>query len=451
MAAASHSDLDYWTIVLDDDPTGTQGLHDVPVVVEPAEDTFRWALETGAATYVFTNTRALTAQAAGEAIARAVEAALPIARQAGKPLRWISRGDSTLRGHFPLELEKLRSALSGAEHYRGILLVPAFPAAGRVTLDGVHYVEANEQLIPVGESEFARDATFGYSDSRLTEWARKRIPTDWQVATIPSSIFDDGLAVLLDALLSVQRFTVLCPSIRDEEDLALLASAQREAERWGAQFLTQSGPAYARHLAGLTPATAEQPVEARGHGLIVVGSHTAITNAQLAQANASHKLALIEVNVTALVHRGQETELRRCVTETIASLHDRSVVLSTSRQLLRGRDAASSLEQAQAVARALAEIVRRVLSSARIAYVIGKGGITSHDLIERGLGWRACTVVGPLIAQTLPVVASWPPQQVADAPVCIVFPGNVGRADLLGRALDRLGVPANDNPKAVSR
>ena len=71
------------------------------------------------------------------------------------------------------------------------------------------------------------------------------------------------------------------------------------------------------------------------------------------------------------------------------------MLLVTSRELRRGRDAAESLEISRRVSAALTEVVRGALP-AKPTWVVAKGGITSHDVAVRGLGIRRATVLGQL-------------------------------------------------------
>ena len=57
--------------------------------------------------------------------------------------------DSTLRGHVAAEV---RAAWAGSRR-RAVVIAPAFPAEGRVTVEGVQYVRG----VPVHESDYARD------------------------------------------------------------------------------------------------------------------------------------------------------------------------------------------------------------------------------------------------------------------------------------------------------
>lgn len=423
-----------WTIVLDDDPTGTQGITDVPAVIDPALDTLRWARDHADIAYVLTNTRALTPVAAAEKVRQVVQAVTStVGQESMDQVRFISRGDSTLRGHFPLEISILLE--TSPVSYSGCVLVPAFPAAQRVTLDGVHYVAVDGVLAPVGTSEFARDATFGYPESILTEWARHRIPLEWDVVRIPSSAFDGGFTAVQAMLTDVQQFTVFCPDIRNEEDLRILAEAQSATESSGVHLLVQSAPSYPPVLAGLSSGQPlDTPTFTDGPGLIVVGSHTSVTSQQLLPLTAAG-IPYVEIDARRIAAGHGATEVQRCVTTAAASLRTQTTILATSRDIHLGNSPAESLEVAGAIAQVITEITRELIHQTNPSFIISKGGITSHNMLSASLAWRAGTVVGPLVDATLPVWRNW---KDLSTPLCVIAPGNVGAPNLLTRALQRI-------------
>jgi len=160
-------------VVIDDDPTGSQTVHGAPLLL-------RWDAATLAAglrdpsplLFVLANVRALDPEAAAQRlrrICRALRPALAAARAEGVLDRWllVSRGDSTLRGHFPLEVETISAELGP---FDATLLVPAFLEGGRTTVAGIHRLYGQ----PVHETAFARDGLFGYSSSHLPDWVEEK-------------------------------------------------------------------------------------------------------------------------------------------------------------------------------------------------------------------------------------------------------------------------------------
>lgn len=119
-------------VVLDDDPTGTQTVHDIAVVTDWSVETLANELAGDAAGfYILTNSRSL-AKAATVALHRELAANLQLASsRTGVGFSLVSRSDSTLRGHFPLETDTLAAALPPVA---AIILIPYFEAGGRLTL-----------------------------------------------------------------------------------------------------------------------------------------------------------------------------------------------------------------------------------------------------------------------------------------------------------------------------
>ncbi|MBM4163894.1 MAG: hypothetical protein FJ222_05580 [Lentisphaerae bacterium] len=162
-------------VVFDDDPTGTQTVHGVSVLTTWAVADLEKVLRTERLFYLLTNSRALTSRES-EALHRGLmRNLLAAARTAGREIEIVSRSDSTLRGHYPLETDVIREELERASRpVDAELVIPFFGEGGRVTRDDVHYVIENDRPTPVSKTEFARDSTFGYQHSNLREWIAEK-------------------------------------------------------------------------------------------------------------------------------------------------------------------------------------------------------------------------------------------------------------------------------------
>ena len=437
-------------IVLDDDPTGTQSVAELPVLNSWTAADLEWALGTGAAAvYVMINSRSLDPEAAAARNREVVQAALTAAKNLGVEIDFVSRSDSTLRGHFPLEPQIISEELEVAGRpVDAVIIVPAFGDAGRITLYSVHYAgNAATGYVPVGETEFARDATFGYRSSDLREWVEEksngRIAAKDVVAITLDEIRAGGDAVAAKLLpLSGGRCVVV--DIIEESDLRALALGLLQAQAAGKHFVFRVGPPFVRGMIGQDvhpPLTAEdvatiRPAESAFGGLIVVGSHVDLTTRQLNALREKQQPVEFEIDVAKVLGDAPEAHLNEVVSAVAAALAKGNVVVRTSRTLIRGKDGADSLRIARAVSDAVVQVVRRVLDLAPPRFVIAKGGITSSDVASRGLEIDRAMVRGPMLPG---IVSLWEP---IDGPArgipYIVFAGNVGTEDSLAEVATKL-------------
>ncbi|PRY54956.1 four-carbon acid sugar kinase family protein [Glycomyces artemisiae] len=443
----AEADPDAVLVVLDDDPTGTQSVAGLPVLTAWEAADLDWALATGApAVYVLTNTRSLAPAEAAQRNREVVAVALAAAGRAGKRLTFVSRSDSTLRGHFPLETDVLTEAITahGGAAPAFTLLVPAFPDAGRITVDGVHYWVVDGEATPVGETPFAQDATFGFRSSDLREWVEEKTSgriSKADVAVLAIGTIRRGPDAVAAFLRGLKAETVVAVDVVDETDMRVVAIALHRLEREGLAALLRVGPPYVRAHIGqdiAEPVTRAQLdlADDRG-GLVVVGSHVPLTTAQLDRLREDRPgTATIELDVRSLIDDRREAHLAERAEATAAALAHGTVVVHTTRELVTGRDGEESLDIARKVSSGVVDLVARVLALAPPRFVVAKGGITSSDTATEGLGIRRATVVGPMLPG---IVSLWRPEAGPAVGIpYIVFAGNVGEADSLAQVVGTL-------------
>lgn len=432
-------------VVVDDDPTGTQTVRGIPLVTDHSHEQLEWALSRAEPLCaVLTNSRSLPEDEAVRVNRELGERLAEVAGDAGVSLRVISRGDSTLRGHFPAETEALAAGLAadGTAAAEAIVFCPAFPEAGRVTVDDVHMVRIDGQMTPAAETEFAADPTFGYSFSNLRDWLVER-GGEGVVASIGLDDLRAGggrrVAERLLELRGQARYVVANAASAD--DLAVLAHGIGLAEERGMRLLYRTGPSFLAARAGL--ATPEPLADAEvampgGRGLVVVGSHTALTTTQLRVAEGVLGLTTVELDVGRVLG-ASPADLDRLISEAATELRARldsgDACVSTSRKV-SGPAGMSGLEVARRVSEALVRVVAEVAAEARLDWVVAKGGITSNEIARQALGARRATVLGQLFAGQVSV---WRLEGGAEEGLrYVVFPGNGGEADTLSRAIRRL-------------
>lgn len=401
-------------IVLDDDPTGTQTVHDLPVLTSWQNGEIAAEFERGTPVfYVLTNSRSVGPDRAAE-INREIVAVLP----ADRKVTLVSRSDSTLRGHFPLETDTLAAAL-GLEV--PVLVIPFFEEGGRLTIDDIHYVKEGASLTPAAKTPFAKDAVFGFHHSNLKDWVAEktggRIPAE-EVVSVPTG----ELASVVEALRRVDRVGVV--NAESMADMETLVAALYEC---GREFMFRTAGSFVRALAGLPalPLLDGSSVidpEGRG-GLVVVGSHVPKSTAQLTELLKRGEGVGIELAVPEL----NTAEVRAQVDEGLA--REEVVVLYTSREVVTGKSDEATLAIGKRVSNALVEIVKDLATKPR--FLIAKGGITSSDIATEALGIRRGLVLG----QLLPGVPVW---RAESGIGFVVFPGNVGDDDALLEAVRKL-------------
>jgi uncharacterized protein YgbK (DUF1537 family) len=437
--------------VLDDDPTGSQTVHDVNVVTVLEEEQYSAGLEeSGAICFIWTNTRSLHEAGAVELNTRVARSLFELADRLGVPVDLVSRGDSTLRGHVFAEVQAVDAArrkVTG-RGYDGILLAPTYIEAGRVTAEDVQWARVGGELIQVGNTEFARDPTFGYSSSNLREFIAEKsggaVSADEVSSITLSDIRLGGPDRVAEILRTVSEGSFVVVNATDPADLEIVVLGLIACEDAGRTFLYRTGPSFVSALAGLEP---QEPLTARqiwpaghpaGHGLVVVGSHVGLTSRQVAVARQSSGLVEVPLDVsraTDPVDRdGYVADTTRRV---VAAMADSDVVLVTSRTLMLGNGADDNVKIASTISGALTRVTRGALT-AKPVWVVAKGGITAHDVAVQGLGIRRARVLGQLLPGMVSVLRPVDADEAAVGTPYVVFAGNVGDENTLSHVVSVL-------------
>jgi uncharacterized protein YgbK (DUF1537 family) len=428
-------------VVLDDDPTGTQTVHDVPVLtnwkVRTLADEFSNATPLF---YVLTNSRSLSQDKAISLARQIGDNIQQAARQADRSFEVISRSDSTLRGHFPAEVDALADVIGLQEAV--LVIIPFFEEGGRYTIGDVHYVREDRQLVPAAQTPFAKDAVFGYKNSNLRQWVEEKTKGRIPASSVQSLSIDeirkegpDHIAGKLIQCATVGAYVVNAADYRDLEVVTLgLLNAQSE----GVRFLFRTAASFVRVRAGLSARpllTAHEMDSAsdKAGGLVIVGSHVPRSSQQLAHVLQNLNVQSIEFNIEKILSPQYRNEEIRAAVKFVeeALSQSRDVMVYTSRKLVTGSDDERSLSIGNRISRALVEIVGSI--SVRPRYILAKGGITSSDIATQALSVTRAKVLG----QILPGVPVWrtgPKSKFPDLPY-IVFPGNVGEADAISKVV----------------
>lgn len=434
-------------VALDDDPTGTQTCHDIPVLTTWSVDVLAEELtntKTGSGFFILTNSRALHPPAAKALMIEICTNLKSASAKANVPFEIVLRGDSTLRGHFPLEPEAAEEVLGQADAW---ILAPFFLQGGRYTINNIHYVSEGDTLVPAADTPFAKDATFGYKSSDLRDWVVEKsngaIAKERVQGLSLSDIRSGGGDAISAQLVAAPRGSVFIVNAAAEEDMDVVVHGILKASAQGKKFLFRSGAAFVSARLGISPippiSAKQLGLDGSKGGLIIAGSYVPKTTAQLKslKERAGDKLTTVELDVKKLLDspESREAELQKAIATAEAELQrPQDVLIMTSRELITGADERSSLDIGSIVAAVLVSFLQKLKATPR--YVIAKGGITSSDMATKGLNMKKATIVGQAAAG-VPLWRCDEPTSKHPGLPYVVFPGNVGGNETLAEVVER--------------
>ncbi|MCG6137107.1 MAG: four-carbon acid sugar kinase family protein [Nostoc sp. LLA-1] len=430
-------------IVLDDDPTGSQTVHSCLLLMHWDVETLRIGLQDDSPIFfVLTNTRSLppdSATSVTKEVCQNLKQAL--AAENITDFLIVSRSDSTLRGHYPIETDAIAQELGPFDAH---FLVPAFFEGGRITRDSVHYLIIDGVPTPVHETEFARDSVFGYHHSYLPKYVNEKTQGRISAESVVKFVLDDIRAGSLERLLQLSGNQCAVVDGETQTDLNLFAVDVLTAASQGKRFLFRSAASILTDLAALPP----QPIAAENMaeyvrqgkpGAVIVGSHVKKTTQQLEALLQVEGTTGIEIDVARLLDDpvNQPAKLLTEITEKTQAAHQagKTPVVYTSRQELTFKDVKTRLDFGVKVSHLLMDIVRSLPND--IGFLISKGGITSNDVLSTGLALNSARLLGQILAGCSMVITTPEHPQFPNLPV-VLFPGNVGDADALVTVYKRL-------------
>jgi uncharacterized protein YgbK (DUF1537 family) len=425
-------------IVLDDDPTGSQTVHSCLLLTQWDVPTLVMALQDAVDIFfVLTNTRALTPTAAAARtteVCRNLREAIAIAQIQNFLL--VSRSDSTLRGHYPIETDAIAAELGNFDAH---FLLPAFFEGGRFTKDSIHYLVVDKVPTPVHETEFARDSVFAYSYSYLPDYVAEKTQGKIPAESVERFLLADVRRGCLGRLMTLKDNRCCVVDGEQQSDFDQFATDLLAAAQQGKRFLFRSAASILTSLANLGAQPVQdmrQMVRNQRPGAVIVGSHVQKTTAQLQELLKAPGIVGVEIAVSRLLTESPDilvAEAVQQVQEIFAG--DRTAVVYTSRQELQFPDAATRLQFGITVSETLMAIVQQLPTE--IGFLISKGGITSNDTLSHGLKLPTVRLLGQILAGCSVVQTAADHPRFPLLPV-VLFPGNVGSEDALAMAYRKL-------------
>ncbi|NSG91994.1 hydroxyacid dehydrogenase [Blautia faecis] len=437
-------------VVLDDDPTGVQTVHDVSVYTDWEEESIRKGFEEKEAMFfILTNSRSFSVEKTTKVHQDIAARVAKVARELGQDFMIISRGDSTLRGHYPLETQLLADGLTKNEGVviDGEIICPFFPEGGRYTMDNIHYVKEQENLVPAGMTEFAKDKTFGYKSSDLTEYVEEKTEGKYHKEDCITISLDELNALdvqgIKDKLMSAQNMAKIIVNAVSYADLKVFCAALVLAMKAGKHYMARTAAAFTKVMGRIS----DQPLLGRAQlegdtkngGIVLIGSHVKKTTDQLnclKELDGQADFMEFQVN-TVFEENGLEKEVEGTVKAAEEKiLSGRTVVIYTSRQLLAPENMTpeEKLHISVKISNAVTSIIGKL--SVKPKFIIAKGGITSSDVGTKALRVKKARVMGQ-VKKGIPVWMTGEESKFPGMPY-IIFPGNVGEVSTLKEIVEEL-------------
>ncbi len=437
-------------VVLDDDPTGVQTVHDISVYTNWTKDSVRKGFdEENNLFYIMTNSRGFTAEETTKAHLEIAAVVDEVSKETGKEYIFISRSDSTLRGHYPLETEILAAEYekNTGSIIDGEIMCPFFKEGGRFTIDNVHYVKYGDELIPANETEFARDKTFGYKAANMNDYIEEKtggkFKADSVIGISLEDIHDVNIDKIEEQLMAVKDFNKIIVNAIDYVDVKVFCVAMYRAMAKGKVFMFRTAAGIVKVMGGVTDQpllTREQMIvkDTNNGGIIVIGSHTDKTTRQMEALKAIEKIRFVELDASLVK---DEAAFAKAVDDCIKIEEEciaagQTVCVYTSRVLITADtgDKEDELRLSVKISDAVQSLVGRL--SVVPSFVIAKGGITSSDVGTKALAVQKANVLGQ-IKPGIPVWQTGPESKFPQTPY-VIFPGNVGEDTTLKEAAEVL-------------
>jgi uncharacterized protein YgbK (DUF1537 family) len=284
-----------------------------------------------------------------------------------RPEHVYKKVDSTLRGNLGAEIDAVMDVFG----FTLAVVAPAFPALGRTTRMGIHHLRGR----PVHQTEIGRDPKAPVRESELVGLVQGQ--SRRTAARIPLETVERGPESIrrqAEELAGRGLSVLVCDA---ESDQALQAIAESLAERADVLWVGSAG--LAEHLAGPLGLPVRPPRLPRldaldGPVLVVAGSLSETTQAQVSALAARPHIAVVEIDPLAIVGGDAAccAEVERCrhaMRTALDSGRDCALVLGTR---------ADRSEAAQRVAELLGTIAADGAGSHRLGGLILTGGDTAR-------------------------------------------------------------------------
>ncbi|OFV30604.1 hypothetical protein HMPREF3134_02590 [Staphylococcus sp. HMSC14D10] len=430
------SDFNYKIIVLDDDPTGTQTIKDLPVYTEWTE---KWIedgfLQKNDMFYILTNSRALNEKETVKLHKEISQNIEKVANKLNEDYLIISRGDSTLRGHFYLEPKVISE--SATQPFDGVFYLPQFFEGNRYTYNGIHYLKENQKYIPVVQSEFSNDTTFGYSSETMFDFIEEKSEGEIKSSEVSyislEMLREKKEKEIFTVFERLENFSAVVVDALNDSDMDYFASCLINFLKGNKKkFIFRTAASFVKAMC-VTPGeiiNLNKFSSNKNGGLIIVGSHVKKSSEQLSYLINNTNIRPFEFDVKEIIKDNLEEYINTLITKVEYEIvNGNSVVVYTSRDVIKTEDINNNLSISTNISNSLVNIVKNI--SIKPKFIIAKGGITSSDVATKGLNIKKAEVIGQ-VTKGVPVWLTGDEAKYPKMPY-VIFPGNVGEKETLAQ------------------
>lgn len=445
---AEHLKFKNKIIVLDDDPTGSQTVNDVPIYTSwNKEQILNIFSESSQMVFILTNSRSFSREKTISVHKQIINNLEIVANEIDSEYIVISRGDSTLRGHYPVEMDTIKDELAiiSDRVIEGEFFCPAFFEGGRVTKNNIHYILKDSKYIPVAETEFARDKTFAYKSSNLKDYIIEKYDGNYSYDDIVSISSKDLAEMKIDKVIGQiekrETYTKFIVNATDYFELRVFSLVILKLLNKDHNYLFRSAASLPKVLGNVNERDLLNKNEILGTnsncngGLIIVGSYVDLTTKQLQSLCESPlKIAYNLFDINADNYNDDITRISNNCNENIRGGITTVVYTSRNASDTSNLSKEEALKRSVQISKALTTIVSNIIVMPK--YIIAKGGITSSDVATNGLNVKRAVVKGQIASG----ISTWELGDESHFPSVpyIVFPGNVGEIDSLKNIVSKL-------------
>ena len=433
-------------VVIDDDPTGSQTVHDCLLLLKWDCSTLVKGFESKSNLFfILANTRSLSENDAKSTIKEICKNLKNVITSQAyeEEIIFISRGDSTLRGHNYLEPIALNSCLGP---FDATFHIPAFIEGKRLTTNGAHFVDKT----PISQTIFAKDKIFGYETSNVKKLLFQQSKSQINFEDIQNLFFsdiemlnDEENNIVFKTLKNLNNNKHVVVDVENYSQLKKfslvikkLIKQKKFLFRTAASFISSISEkkSFSQSEIFFSNLRIRNKEKSFLPGLIIVGSYVELSTIQLNNLLEISNCNPVELDVFEFfkITSSDNNQKRRNLFKNkflkeirFSFEKGKTPVLFTSRKFM-SLDASELFNFYNVLACFIAELVADL--KYEIGYLISKGGITTNLILSNGLNADYVYLEGQILTGISVVTCNL--KNGEKLPV-VTHPGNIGTKDSL--------------------